>query len=177
MKIILNVLFFIFKGDHLLVIGGQTDPGTHTRLSDIELLTFDENYNECNVPDLDEPVCNHASVTSSRGVITCGGLRNVTSSSKCAILYSGETSSFPSMVKKRSDFGIVNVNETLYSIGGESYNLKFPSYNTMETINLKNGTEWTLEEIPFSAADHCTLTIGYKIYVVGGNFGRMGKIV
>merc|ERR1712212_56462 len=105
--------------------------------------------------DLDEAVFGHASVTSSRGVITCGGRGMVDKSlSKCVIQYNGENRSFPSMVEKRESFGMLNINETLYSIGGwNNLNGNRPTMetmsNTMETINLNDGKEWTLEKIPF----------------------------
>ena len=169
-----SILFSLvsFKGDHLLVIGGLR--ANVNRLSDIELLTFDENDNECSVPDLDETVEGHASVASSRGVITCGGFRHHQTgefrpSSKCSILYNGEVSSFPSMTMSRSDFGMLNVNGTLYAIAGLTYlNAEPESPYTMETINLKYGIKWEQEKIPFQVDNHCTVNIGSKIYVLGG---------
>ena len=167
----ISCLFF-FKGDHLLVIGGRyydENRQTWLAVSDVELLTFDENDGDCSMPVLDEAVYNHASVTSSKGVITCGGYKNGDHLSKCVIQYNGQTSFFPSMIGKRSGFGIINVNGTLYSIGGSTDFISEPeSPYTMETINLKYGTKWEQEKIPFARNDICTVNIGSKIYVTGG---------
>ena len=175
---IVKIVFYAssFTDDHLLVIGGYYyhygDVGI-TVISDVESLIFDVNDDECNMPDLNEKVYRHASVTSSRGVITCGGIlaKNRGKTSKCVIQYKGHTRSFPSMVGKRMNFGMLNVNETLFSIGGDG------SFNTMESINLSYETGWRQEKMHFNVKQHCMVNIGSKIYVLGGWTGIVSEIV
>merc|ERR1712136_549522 len=115
--LLVSPAFSIDGGDHLLIIGGFVyyNNENYQVLSDIELLTFDENDDNCKVPDLENAVYYHASVASLRGVITCGGVDiNDYELSKCVIQYNGKTSFFPSMVGKRDAFGMLNVNETLF---------------------------------------------------------------
>ena len=124
------------------------------------------------MPDLNEGVERHASVTSSRSVITCGGVdKNINKLSKCVILDKEEIRSFPSMVQKRSEFGMLNVNETLYSIGG------WGSQDTMETINLNYDSKWTQKKLGFSAVEHCMINIGSEIYVMGGRNSTVSRII
>ena len=70
---------------------------------------------------------------------------------------------------KRSGFGMLNVNDTLFAIGGwGSLNGNSRgSLNTMETIKLSYDTEWKQEKLDFSIANHCMVNIGSKIYIVG----------
>lgn len=75
------------------------------------------------------------------------------------------------MNEKRRLFGMLNVNETLYSIGGET------STDTMEIINLNYETKWTQIKLGFKVHGHCMVNIGTKIYVLGGWSDRDGKIV
>ena len=79
---------FFFKGDHLLVIGGYRDINDSRQyLYDVEFLALDANDDECNMPELDDPIHDHASIVSSKGVITCGGTngRNLDFLKKCVI--------------------------------------------------------------------------------------------
>jgi len=164
------------SGDHLLIIGGldyfSSGIPPSEILSDVKVLTFDANDDECKMPDLDEAVYHHASVVSSRGVITCGGTKkHAEKLSKCIIQHNEKTSSFPSMVWKRTSFGMLNVNETLYSVGGfYDWNHWKPHgpHTTMETIDLNYDREWSLRKLDFDVANHCMVNIGSMIYVVGG---------
>ena len=158
----------------MLVIGGYNKGF----LSDVELLNFDSNDDECNPPDLGYAVSDHATVSSSTGIITCGGRdKNWDLLSNCSIQkFNGEIESIPSMVARNDNFGMVNVNETLYAIGG------IGTFNMMETINLNNDTEWKKEKnwpseyscneyscpATWKLTDHCVVNIRSKIFVIGG---------
>ena len=146
----------------MLVIGGFNGRA----LSDVELW-INSSDNECDPPDLTYKVYHHATVSTSRGFITCGGKDdNWKTTSKCQL--NGESSSFPPMIEKRSHFGMLNVNNNLYSIGGGG------SLHTMETIDLNGGTPWKKEEMPFGVSSHCVVNIGSKILVIGGFFFPIG---
>ena len=168
---------FFFKGDHILVIGGYHDG----RISDTELISFNSNDDECDPPDLDYVVSDHGTVTSSKGLITCGGVNeNREYISKCSTQSSnGETNILPSLVDARGSFGMVNVNEILYIIGGFGSHGPYGSHSTMETLNLINETLWKKEKINLlgkrrnelyvlQLSGHCVVNIGSKIFVIGG---------
>ena len=171
----------------MLVIGGRHYNESRqiwSSVSDVELLTFDETDDDCTMPDLDEVSYGHASVTSSMGAITCAGIQKKGSqkkpSTKCVIQYNGETNSFPSMVGRRFGFGILNLNETLFSIGGAYIENLFQepeSFKTMETMNLNYEKKWRQEKMPFNVQSHCMVNIGSKIYVIGGWNGVVSKII
>ena len=166
----------------MLVIGGYSEGF----LSDVELLNFNSNDDECNPPNLNYAVSHHKTIKSSRGLITCGGYdKNWNLLSNCSIQKSnGEIKSIPSMVTRNINFGMVNVNETLYAIGG------IGTFNTMETINLNNDTKWKKENLDnwpseytcdeyrclatWSLTAHCVVNIRSKIFVIGGA-RRLGK--
>ena len=161
----------------MLVIGGYSKGF----LSDVELLNFDSNDDECNPSNLGYAVSDHATVLSSRGLITCGGRDGYWRLlSICSIQKSnGDIEFIPSMVTRNNHFGMVNVNETLYAIGGVG------TLNTMETINLNNDTEWKKERLDnwpsgytcneysclatWQLTGHCVVNIRSKIFVIGGS--------
>ena len=155
---------FFFKGDNLLVIGGFW---YNHRLSNIERLS-DFNGLECGPSDLIDKVGDHATVSSSRGLITCGGEdEDLKMMSKCQL--NGEINSFPSMIEKRMEFGMLIVNDIIFAIGGTG------SKHTMETIDLNGGTKWTKMKLPFGVSDHCVVSVGSKILVIGGFFFPIGS--
>ena len=172
---------FFFKGDNLLVIGGTIgvfDIGTffnnRSTTADVELLNSKSNDDNSYQPSFDYAIHDHATVTSSRGVITCGGSTKYQYSknyhtSKCVIQSQGETRAFPSMVLKRYEFTMINVNDILYSIGGST---QTGSQFTMETINVINGTEWKKQELPYGIEKPCVVNIRSKIYMIGGYYGK-----
>ena len=153
----------------LVVIGGIDSNWNYKRLSNVELVTPSSNNDECDPTDLNEEVAYHASVLSPEGnIVTCGGEdKKRNRLSKCQIQTStGETLSFPSMIHKRSRFGMSMIDGILYAIGG------YPSYNKMESINIKTGDQWKEEaNMPFQVSGHCVATINNKIVVIGGWIG------
>ena len=142
----------------MVIIGGSPSYGKY--LSNVELIIPSSNNDECDLTDLNEVVAYHASVLSPDGnIVICGGRnKNENDLSKCQIQKStGETRSFPSMINKRSFFGISIINETIYAIGG------YLSWNEMESINIKTGDQWKEEaNLPFRVAGHCVVTINKK---------------
>ena len=161
-------LFSIFTADNLLVIGGQLKSGNGKvlRAEWVRGLS-DDKYNPSDLIK----VTGHATAISSDGdVITCGGTdknintRNTHMISKCQIKTStGKTRSFPSMVNRRRNFGMVIVKDRLFAIAG------YRTENKMETINEKNGTQWIEEsKMPFKVYNQCVVAIGTKIFVIEG---------
>lgn len=117
-------------------------------------------------PDHTDGVGAHASVLLPDGnIVTCGGETYYGNEvSKCQILTStGDTRSFPSMIYKRSKFGMSTIKGAIYVIGG------YPSINKMESINITTGNQWKKEpNMPFEGYGHCVVTIKEKIVVIGG---------
>jgi len=152
----------------LVIIGGKAN--SRKFLSNVELISPSSNNDECDPTDLNEEVYAHASVLSSDGnIVTCGGRnKNENDLSKCQIQKStGETRSFPSMINKRSYFGMSIIDGTIYAIGG------FLSWNEMESINIKTGDQWKEEaNLPFRVSGHCVVTINKKIVVIGGGYRK-----
>ena len=155
-----------------MVIGGFGGYDLNPVLSDVEVVTLNFIHDQCDPRDLGYKICGHASIASSMGAITCGGngYRNIENEysylSNCSIqTIEGEIRAFPSMARKRNSFGMADVNETLYAIGGlSSYN----SSITMETINIRTGNQWEQETMPFTVFEHCVVDIDAKIFVIGG---------
>ena len=149
-----------------MVIGGSNG----STLSDVELVSFGNENKGCKPRDLDYGVYNHASVASSKGVLTCGGVgngnyggvRTEKALSKCILQTSNGKTFFPSLVNRRGGLGLVNVEGTIYALGGS------PSYDTMETINLETGSEWKIESLPFNMSSFCVVNINTTIIVTGG---------
>ena len=74
----------------------------------------------------------------------------------------GQTTSFPSMRKTRRYFGLGIVNDLVYAVGG------WGEDTTMEKINYKTDSEWTLTDLPFSVSEHCLTTTTSRIVITGG---------
>ena len=152
----------------MIIIGGSPDYQKY--LSNVELITPSSNNDDCDPTDLNEEVAYHASVLSPDGnIVTCGGRdKNFNLLSNCQIQTStGETRSFPSMIDKRSLFGMSIIDGTVYAIGG------YPPHNKMESINIKTGDQWKEEaNMPFSVFRHCVVTINTKIVVIGGRVSK-----
>ena len=156
-----------------MIIGGYTRNSPSSRyLSDVELIKFSNKNDECNRLDLDHRVCCHASVASSKGVLTCGGSTGNKPLSKCIIQASHRQTSFPSMVNNRSSFGMMNIEGTIYAIGGVElgYGILYRCYerSTMETINIEAGRKWKKELVPFNVFSHCVVAIHTTLIVIGG---------
>ena len=182
---------FLFKPDNILIIGGSRvyfrfpdfpDYGNNDKtgfimehVSNTTLVSMPKNNGKCIPLDLDYPLHDHSSVLAAIGIITCGGRTGSDgegpASSKC-ILQSieGKTVSFPSMVRKRADFGLSVIDDKLFAIGG---NDDFGTVNTMETINIGNNKKhWNEEKLPFNITDSCTVTIKNYIVLIGGFDGE-----
>ena len=125
-------------------------------------MSFNTNNEGCDTLYLKHSVLYHATVASSKGVITCGGLNGGFWASKCLLLDSNGQTSFPSMTGRRSNFGMVNIKGIIYAIGGD------PSYDTMETINIETGDQWQKESLPFKVDEHCVVNINTTIILIGG---------
>ena len=132
---------------------------------------------ECDPPDLGNKIYMHESVTiklvtNQKGVLTCGGAplnAGTVYTNNCTIQTpTGELLSIFSMDCKRYEFQMVNINDTIFAIGGGG---NCPSgrgsSGTMEMINVKP----SLDKIPFTAQAHCVVAISEKIVVIGGIFG------
>ena len=155
------------------MIGGWgKGSGGDARVSDVELVRLGSDTDECDPPDLSNKIYMHESVTTSKGVLTCGGAplnAGTVYTNNCTLLTAtGELRSFPSMDCKRYEFQMVNINDTIFAIGGGG---NCPSgrgsSGTMEIINVKP----SLDKIPFTAQAHCVVAISGKIVVIGGIFG------
>lgn len=153
----------MFKGDNLLVIGGYNG----SFLSDVEIIRFSNENEKCEPFDLDYLLYGHASVATSKGVITCGGTRlyntenRIKIISKCILQTSKGQTSFPSMAQNRSRFQMVQVEGIIYAIGGIDE-------DTMETISIETGKQWKKESLPFKVYNHCVVNIDKTIIVIGG---------
>ena len=141
-------------------------------INDVEHVSMQNNNNLCDPIDLDYTVHGHASVATDRGILTCGGVTGSTTS-KCTLLTKeGQTTSFPSMRKTRSHFGLGIVNDKVYAVGGVGGD------TTMEKINYKTDSEWTLIDLPFSVSDHCLTTTSTSLVITGGFDGnRVSKVI
>ena len=146
------------------------------RVSDVELVRLGSDTDECDPPDLGNKIWMHESVTTSKGVLTCGGSplnAGTVYTNSCTLLTStGDLRSFPSMDCKRYQFQMVNINDTIYAIGGGGNHPGRSCEDTMEIIDVKTGNQWKIEDIPFTAQAHCVVVINDKIVVIGGLFGK-----
>ena len=156
-------------------------------LNDVELVSTQTNNVLCNPLDLDYTVNSHSSVVTSTGILTCGGDAG-SSLSKCplgrcplssdrtskCVLQSkeGQTTTFPSMKVIRYRFGLGVVNDMVYAVGGYggiNNGISIYQYGTtMEKINFKTDSEWTLTNLPFGVSEHCLATTTKSLVITGG---------
>ena len=174
-----------------MVIGGWgKGSGEDARVSDVELVRLGSDTDYCDPADLGNRIYMHESVTTSKGVLTCGGSplnAGTIYTNSCTLqTATGELRSFPSMDCKRYEFQMVNIDDTIYAIGGggtrssTSYILSDGcedgsgrgSRDTMEITNVKTGNQWIKEDIPFTSWAQCVVAINNKIVVIGGFFGN-----
>ena len=174
------IISFVFTVDNLVIIGGFVSSG---RTSDVDLLSIPTNSEICDPLDLEYSVYGHSSVATKLGILTCGGLTldpNTTytdSTTTCSLqTKDGQTTTFPPMKRRRVYFGLGIVNDVVYAVGGEG------SPTTMEFINTKIDSEWTLKNLNFSVADHCVVTTKNSLVITGGveirsnsNFGWVNQ--
>ena len=134
------------------------------RLNDVEHVSIANNNNLCNPMDLDYTVLGHASVATDLGILTCGGRPNLQGfTSKCTLpTHEGQTTSFPPMRRVRGEFGLGIVNDTVFAVSG------YPSYTTMEKIDYKTDSEWTLTDLPFGVRSPCLTTTTSSLVITGG---------
>ena len=139
-----------------------------TYLSDVELISIQTNNDLCDPLDLDYTVSFHSSVGTPIGILTCGGLTGSGSTSKCCKLQTkeGQTTTFPSMKVIRYRFGLGIVNDLVYAVGGQ--HKTWGADSTMEKINYKTESEWTLTNLPFSVVHHCLTTTTSSLVIIGG---------
>ena len=160
---------FHFSGDNLVVIAGWTGSN---RLSDIEVVPIETNNDLCNPLDLEYTVHRHSSVGTPAGALTCGGWTGSVTTSKCALTTKeGQTTTFPSMKGGRYRFGLGIVNDIIYTVGG------LGGETTMERINFKTDSEWTLISLPFSVRYHCLATATNSLVITGGKDNGVSKII
>ena len=113
--------------------------------------------------DLDYTVYGHESVATDRGILTCGGRTASGYLSKCTNqTKEGQTTSFPSMRKTRWNFGLGIVNDLIFAIGGSR------ERTTMEKINYKTDSEWTLMDLSFGVSSHCLTATTSSLVITGG---------
>ena len=147
----------------------------YPRLTDVELVSTSSNNNLCNPLDFDSYQYGHSSVATDRGILSCGGREHANSggtTSKCILqTKEGQTTTFPSMKKTRALFGLAIVNDTAYAIGGGGANANGGGEATMEKINIKTDTEWTLIDLPFRNNFHCLSTTPQSLVITGGKEG------
>ena len=130
--------------------------------SDVELVSMQTNNDLCDPLDLDYTVDYHASIGTPDGILTCGGTSDF-ATSKCVLqTKEGQTTAFPSMKRARTDFGLGIVNDTIYAVGGA----QGPA--TMEKINFKIDSNWTMTNLQFSVTYHCVATTTKNLVVTGG---------
>ena len=170
--------------------GWENGNGEDGRVSDVELVRLGSDTDECDPPDLGNRIWMHESVTTSKGVLTCGGSplnAGTVYTNSCTLqTATGELRSFPSMNCRRYEFQMVNINESVYAIGGKStHPSDYPKDNgcgesrsepgsrdTMEITNVKTGNQWIKEDIPFTSWAQCVVAINNKIVVIGGFFAN-----
>ena len=149
----------MFSGDNLVVIAGYGSG----HLSDVELVSIQTNNNLCDPLDLDYTVYYHSSVGTLIGVLTCGGITASGTTSKCILqTKEGQTTPFPSMKRERWYFGLGIVNDMVYAVGGAG------GETTMEKINFKTDSDWTLTNLQFSVYGHCLATTTKSLVITGG---------
>ena len=156
--VIIFSYYYNFTEDHLLVIGGYG--GRY--LSEVEMISLGTQDKVCQPLKLDYPVYGHSSVVTSRGVITCGGW-NGTRLKTCTLqTKEGETKPFPSMIRSRSHFGMVVMDQSLIVVGGMG------ALGKMEKIGLSDN-EWVEEDLPFKVRYHCVVSINETMVIaIGG---------
>ena len=164
-----------FTGDNLVVIAGSG----YNRLSDVELVSTQTNNDLCNPLDLPYIVRDHASVGTDLGILTCGGIITSVSftssvrTSKCVLqTKEGQTTTFPLMKRTRANFGLGIVNDMVYAVGGYQ-----GGETTMEKINFKTDSEWTLTNLPFSVYHHCLATTTKSLVITGGYDNGVSKVI
>lgn len=115
---LVKILYFLYEGDNLLVIGGWTDDGGHYD-SDIELFVPQADNRHCDPLHLPYGVMLHSSAATDLGIITCGGYNPYLSSNCTLQTRQGEALTFPSMSHARMEFGMAIIEDSLYAIGGK----------------------------------------------------------
>ena len=144
-----------------MLVGGWTDDGGHFD-SAVELYTSQADNRHCDPLHLQYGVMLHSSAATDIGIITCGGY-NPHLSSNCTLQTKhGEVSTFPSMNHARLEFGMGIIEDNLYAIGGKY------ATATLESISIKNATEWIVEDLPFNIYAHCVATTPNGFVLTGG---------
>ena len=118
----------------MVSFGGTVD-GALSASVEITDIGPEDNLN-CKIPDLPEPVRGHCTVKTEIGIISCGGGTN-----KCHRLASNNSwISFPPMNERPSYCAMEEGNGKLFAVVG---------HDDMEWIDLRKGTTWIREKLPF----------------------------
>ena len=134
------------------------------QLNDVEYVSIQNDNTLCDPLDLNYTFYAHESVATDLGILTCGGIdASYVSLSKCTLLTKeGQTISFSSMKRSRYGFGLGIVNDIVYAVG------RFGEGKTMEKINYKTDSEWTLTNLAFGVSHHCLTTTTSTLVITGG---------
>ena len=142
-------------------------------LASTELINVDI-HTSCSVSPYPFAISRHASVVTPTGIVTCGGRHKSKHLNTCKRLTSsGNWASFPSMISKRSRYGLLMMNGLLWAVGG--YGGKEMPWSTMEYIDPRNPTEWTLKSMPFDVGGHCLTELSNQRLMVTGGY-RSGTV-
>ena len=99
-----------------------------------------------------------------------GFMDGISGTSKCLLqTKEEETITFPSMKRGRNSFGLGIVNDMVYAVGG------LGGETTMEKINFKTDSEWTLTNLQFSVYGHCLATTTKSLVITGGYHNGVNK--
>ena len=164
---LLKTSLFLYVLDNLVAIGGQRSHWIPS--SNIEVIDLKNDESNCYPQSLPYKVFLHSSVYSPflKGVVTCGGNDDDwTDLSKCIETKLNGSIAFPSMNLIRTRLTLTSISNYIFAIGGFARSRW--KVATMETINLETDRQWSLQKIPFAVYSHCTVTLGNKIIVTGG---------
>ena len=153
-----------------MIVGGYV--GKFERLSNVEAL--DENQDlPCNIPSYPIALDGHSSTVTTTGILVCGGYSSGYRND-CYEYSSNSWTSRPSMMTKRSHFGLIYLKGKIYAVGGFGDS---GSKNSMEIFD-STTRRWTNQSMPFSVDGHCITQLSANQFIlIAGKSGRVSKNV
>ena len=166
----INIFFFL---DNLISFGGVALGSSSIGSPSVEVTSpVPNNHTTCQIPNLPETATGHSTVHTQIGIISCGGWTGP-KLYKCHRLSSNNSwVPFPPMNERRVGFAMVEGNGKLFAVGGISVNGEDGMGNSMEWIDLNNGTSWTREDIPFRLYGHCMTRFNSSHAILTGGWSN-----
>jgi len=156
----------------VVLLGGEISNTLHPSISSVETLGACGLF-DAGLPDLDSPRRDFSAALLGQDIIVCGGYKLLGSQKDCVSLELGTWplawETFPSMIHKRYNFGLVVVGGFLYAVGGSQ------SIGSEHSIERFNGVDWEeFSETQGFRTDFCSMPWGEDGLLLVGGYDDIG---